>query len=104
MKRCLWIILALAACSPTEMADKVGRRTAETVVQPIVDDYMTGPQAETATRCIIDNASADQIKAILQDVGVGAGPRTVQNVLAAAANPGAMSCMATAGLPRLGGL
>lgn len=105
--RALGLILlpfCLAACDPAETADKLGRRSAETVVQPVVDDYMTGPQAETATRCIIDNASAAQIKALMLDFGTSAGPRTVQNVMAAATNPGAVACMASAGLPRLGGM
>lgn len=95
--------LALAACDPAQVADKVGRRTAETVVRPVVADFFPGPQAEAATRCIIDNASADQIRALVQDVGVGAGPRTVQNVLGIAAQPGTVACMAAAGLPKLGG-
>lgn len=103
MKPLALIALALAACSPTDVADKVGRRAAETVVQPVMADYMTGPQAETATRCIVDNASAEQVQALAQDVGVGAGPRTLANIRAAAANPGAMACMAAAGIPPIGG-
>ena len=95
--------LMLAACDPAQVADKVGRRAAETVVQPVMAGYMTGPQADTATRCIVDNASADQVQALAQDVGVGAGPRTLANIRAAAANPGAMACMAAAGIPPIGG-
>jgi len=34
---------------------------------------------------------------------VGAGPRTVDNVLSIAAKPETVSCMAAAGLPKLGG-
>ena len=95
--------LALAACDPAHVADKVGRRTAETVVRPVVADYLPGAAGETATRCIIENASADEVKALMQDVGVGAGPRTVDNVLSIAAKPETVSCMAAAGLPKLGG-
>ena len=40
--------LALTACDLSETADKAMRRTAETVVQPVVDDYLPGDQAEVA--------------------------------------------------------
>jgi hypothetical protein len=95
--------LALAACDPAAMADKVGRRAADTVVRPIVVDYVPTGTSETATRCIVDNASADQIKDMIRDTGVEAGPRTIANVLAAAANPAARSCLAAAGIPALRG-
>jgi hypothetical protein len=95
-------VLALAACDPAQVADKVGRRAADTVVRPIVADYLPGAQAETATRCIVDNASAEDVKALAQDVGVGAGSRTVANVLRIAAQPGPAACMAAAGIGGLG--
>lgn len=95
--------LLMAACDPAQVADKVGRRAADSVVQPVMAGYMSGPQADIATRCIVDNASADQVQALAQDVGVGAGPRTLANVRAAAANPAAMACMAAAGIPPIGG-
>lgn len=95
--------MALAACDPAQVADKVGRRAADTVVRPIVADYLPGPQAETATRCIVDNAGAEDVKALAQDIGVGAGSRTVANVLRIAAQPGPAACMAAAGISGLGG-
>lgn len=95
--------LALAACDPAQVADKVGRRAADTVVQPIVSDYVPAGQAETATRCIVDNASAEDVKALAQDIGVGAGSRTVANVFRIAAQPAAASCLAAAGIAGLGG-
>jgi hypothetical protein len=99
--RAVWIMaVLLAACSPTEMADKVGRRAAETVVLPVVADYMSGPQAEIATRCIVDNANAADVQGLAQDVGVGAGSRTVANVKRIAATS-AKACMVAAGLPGL---
>ena len=94
--------LALTACDPTQVADKVGRRAADTVVRPIVADYLPGPQAEIATRCIVDNASADDVKALAKDIGVGAGSRTVATVFRIALQPGAASCMAAAGVSGLG--
>jgi hypothetical protein len=100
-KIALIALVALAACDPAQVADKVGRRAADTVVRPIVADYVPAGQTETATRCIVDNASAEDVKALAQDVGVGAGSRTVANVLRIAATPGAAACLARANL-RLG--
>ena len=94
-------VMALAACDPAQVADKVGRRAADTVVRPVVSDYVPAGQAEPATRCIVDNASAEDVKALAQDVGVGAGSRTVANVFRIAATPGAAACLAAANL-RLG--
>jgi hypothetical protein len=90
-----------AACSPREVADSVTRRAAETVVQPVLDDYMTGPQAQAATACVLDNASVGELQALARDVGVVAGTSTVANVLAIAARPAARQCLDTAGVPPL---
>ncbi|MFZ9198126.1 MAG: hypothetical protein ACO22Z_02150 [Paracoccaceae bacterium] len=97
----LLAVLALAACDPAQVADKVGRRAADTVVRPIVADYVPAGQSETATRCIVDNASAEDVKALAQDIGVGAGSRTVANVMRIAATPAAAACLSAANI-RLG--
>ena len=91
------MLVALAACSPTEVADKIGRRTAETVVLPVVSRNLSGPAANTAMRCIVDNASAAEIQALVQDAGVVAGTRTEANIRAIAAGPAA-ACLAQAGI------
>ncbi len=93
--------LALAACDPAQVADKVGRLAADTVVRPVVADYVAPGQSETATRCIVDNASSEDVKALAQDIGVGAGSRTVANVMRIAATPAAAACLAAANI-RLG--
>lgn len=92
-------LVGLVACSPADLADKAGRRGAETVVRPIVDDYLTGPEADTATRCIVASASAEETQALLRDVGVYAGSATVDLVFQLAQKPGALACMQAAGLP-----
>lgn len=101
MKR-LALLLILAACSPTDVADKIGRRAAESVVLPIVSQYLPGPQAQGVTRCIIDNASANEIQTLARDIAVQAGSSTVQTVLGIAARPETLTCIAKAGLPPLG--
>lgn len=104
MKPALFLIgmAAIAACSPVEMADKVGRRAAESVVLPVVSRGLPGPQAEVATRCIVDNAAAADVQLLARDVGVEAGTSTVMTIQRLAANPGAAACMAQAGITRLG--
>ena len=102
MIRCVLLLVALiSACSPVELADKAGRRGAETVVRPIVDDYLPAAEADRATRCIVDNASAEDTQALLRDVGVYAGSATVDLVFRLAQNPGAVACLRAAGLPPL---
>ncbi len=95
------VLVAFAACSPTDVADKVGRRAAETVVRPVVSDYMTGPEAEIVTRCIVDNASADEVQLLSRDVAVVAGSSTVDLIFRMASNPATSACLRSQGLPPL---
>lgn len=92
------IALTLAACSPQDMADKIGRRTAETVVRPIVDDRLAGPQAEAATQCVVQNATAEEVQALVRDVGVYAGTSTEATVWAIVARSETQSCLAASGV------
>lgn len=93
--------LVLAACSPQTVADSVARRTARTVVLPVVEQYMPGPAAKGVTTCIIDNATAQELNALARDVGVRAGTTTVQNVMTVATRPETIRCLQTSGLPLL---
>lgn len=97
----LLALLALSACSPQEVADKVAARAAETVVRPVVDDGLTGAQADAATNCVITNASPDELRALARDVAVEAGSSTEANIRAIAARPATLACLAQAGLPPL---
>lgn len=97
----LFALVALAACDPQDFADKVGRRTAETVVMPVVASYLPSGQAQSATLCIVENASAAEVQALARDVGTRAGTLTVQNVRTIAARPETIACMARAGVPPL---
>jgi uncharacterized protein YaaW (UPF0174 family) len=96
----------LLACSPAQLADNVTRQAAESVVTPVLDDYMTGPQAQGATACILDNAAPAEIRALARDVATVAGTTTVQSVLTIGARPATLACLASVGapiLPRTGG-
>lgn len=92
-------LVLLAACSPRDMADSMTRKTAGTVVQPVVAQWMTGPQADQATGCITAAASPEELQLLLRDIGTRAGTDTVRNVKAIAKKPQAQACLAGLGLP-----
>ena len=97
-------LLILAACSPQDMADKVARRSAKSVVLPVVAQYMPSGQADAAANCVIDNASAGEISTLARDIGTRAGTTTVQTVVAVATRPSTMQCLMTQGVPPLTGI
>ena len=103
MRSVLILGLCVAACLPTDVADKVGRRAAETVVLPVVAQYLPGQAADATTRCIIENASANDIQSLIRDVGTVAGTSTVATVLGIAARPETAACIAGAVLPQTAG-
>lgn len=88
----------LAACSPQDLADSVGRQAASTVVLPVMQQDMPTPQAQRATDCIIGNASAAEIQALARDVAVVAGTLTEANIRAIALRPGTQTCFASNGI------
>lgn len=92
-------VVLIAACDPAEVADKAMRRTAETVVYPVVNvDMPTGP-VEAATDCILATATSDELRLLARDVGVVAGTSTKATIRAIALRPEAQSCFAAAGVP-----
>ncbi len=83
--------LLVAACSPEDVADKVGRRTAETVVAPVVG-------GGAATACVVQNADAAEIQALVRDVGTVAGTSTKGLIASILARPATQSCLGAAGV------
>ena len=96
-------VILLAACDPQAVADKAMRRTAETVVRPVLARELPGNVAEAATQCVLDAAGTDEIRALARDVGVEAGTLTVQNIRNLATRPSAAACFARNGVPQLKG-
>jgi hypothetical protein len=92
---------ALAACDPAELADKAVRRTAETVVMPVVNLDMPAGPAQAATACILDAASPDELRLLARDVGVEAGTSTKATIRSIALRPAAQACFAAQGVPPL---
>jgi hypothetical protein len=67
------LVLALAACSPEKLATDVTRRTAKTVVLPVVRDVAPPPADTLATECILANASNAELNDLARNVGNEAG-------------------------------
>lgn len=104
VRRLALVLLAgigLAACDPQAAMDTVARSAARSVVVPVVNQYLPGAQAEVATICIIDNASAQEIQSLARDVGARAGTATVATVLAVAQRPATLQCLLGRGLAPL---
>lgn len=81
----------LAACSPQDVADKVGRRTAETVVSPVVG-------SGAATQCIVQNADAAEVQTLVRDVATVAGSSTRALIASIAARAPTQDCFRAAGI------
>lgn len=103
MQRFLICVLLLSACDPQQLADKAMRRTAESVVQPVLAREMPGNVADVATQCVLDAAAPEEINALARDVGVEAGTQTVANIRALATRPSATACFTAGGVPPLRG-
>ncbi len=99
----LLAVLVLGACSPQDLADKALRRTAETVVQPVVNLDMPAGPAQLATQCILDAASPADIQALARDIGVEAGTSTKARIRAIAMRPAAQACFAARNVPPIRG-
>lgn len=95
-------LLALAACDPAEMADKAVRRTAESVVFPVVNIDMPADPARAATTCILDAASSDELRLLARDVGVEAGTSTKATIRDIALRPAAQACFDAHSVPPIG--
>lgn len=96
-------LATLAACSPASLADKVSRRAADSVVQPVVNIDMPASVADQATACILDAASPAEVDALARDVGVEAGSSTKARIRELALRPSATACFAAHGVPPLRG-
>jgi hypothetical protein len=98
-------LVVLAACDPGELVDNALRRTAFSVVNPVVNIDMPAEPARLATNCILDAASQDELRLLARDVGVEAGTATKATIRDIAVRPAAQSCYAANGVPPvMGGL
>lgn len=92
-------VLVLAACDPAELVDSALKRTAFSVVNPVVNIDMPAEPARLATNCILDAASQDELRLLARDVGVEAGTATKATIRSIAVRPAAQACFAANGVP-----
>lgn len=91
----------LSACDPAEVMDSALKRTAYTVVYPVVNIDLPGEPARLATNCILDAASESELQVLARDVGVEAGTSTKATIRTIALRPEAQSCFAANGVPQV---
>jgi hypothetical protein len=93
-------VLAVSACT-TNPIDAVARASAKSVVLPVVQQRLPGPQAQAVAICVIDNANASEINSLARDVGTRAGTTTVQTIATILQRPDTLQCVLGAGIPGL---
>lgn len=93
--------LALTACTTANPMDAVARASAKSVVLPVVQQRLPGPQAEAVAVCVIDNADSTEILSLARDVGTRAGTTTVQTIATILQRPDTVQCVLRAGIPGL---
>ncbi|RUS60202.1 hypothetical protein EGN72_10435 [Pseudorhodobacter sp. E13] len=101
MFRILTACLLLSACVASNPVEAVARASAKSVVLPVVQQRLPGPQAEAVAVCVIDNATTDEIFALARDVGTRAGTTTVQTIATILQRPNTVQCVLRAGIPGL---
>ena len=96
----LTLAFLLAACTP-QMQDELARDAAKSAVRPVLEERLPGVPVESATDCVIDNATAQEILALAADAVTGPTASTVEIVGNILARPETLTCLATEGLPPL---
>ncbi len=92
-------VTMLAACDPAEVVNDALKRTAHTVVFPVVSIDMPAEPARLATKCILDAATQSELELLARDVGVEAGTSTKATIRQIAVRPAAQACFASNGVP-----
>ena len=93
----LLLPIVLLACTPSEIVDDVARRSAKSVVHPIVQDHFPGRHSEAITNCVIDNSTASEILSLARDAGTGPDAETVNTVLTIVRRPDTIRCVTRQG-------
>jgi hypothetical protein len=91
--------LALAGCDPAELFTSALKRSAHSVVFPVVNIDMPAGPARLAAKCIVDAATEDELRLLSRDVGVEAGTSTKATIRMIALRPAAQACFAANGVP-----
>lgn len=92
--------LLLAGCSP-QAQDEIARQAARSAITPVLTERFPGVPLEPALDCVINNASAPQLRALAADAVLGPTESTVQIVTDIVSKPETLTCLAAEGLPAL---
>ncbi|SMX47298.1 hypothetical protein [Maliponia aquimaris] len=93
-------LLLLTACTP-QSQDQIARNAARSALTPVVMEQFPGVPVEPTLNCLIDNASAQQIRTLAADALLGPNENTLQITRDIASKPETLRCLATTGLPAL---
>jgi hypothetical protein len=96
--RIIPLLLLLSACDPAAVTGNLTDRAARSVVVNVLVNQYPRPQAETATTCVLSNASPTETEALARDVGTRAGTVTVANIRTIGDRPATKACLAAQGL------
>lgn len=91
-------MLALGGCTAAQQ-DDIARQAARSAITPVVTERFPGVPLEPALDCIIDNASAPQIRALAADAVLGPTESTTEIVSDIVSKPETLTCLAVNGLP-----
>ncbi len=94
------VAFGLSACSQ-QAQDEIARDAARSAITPVIQDKFPGVPVEPAVNCVIDNASAPQIRALAVDAVAGPTASTVEIVTQIVSKPETLTCLAADGLPAL---
>lgn len=99
------ILIGLAAATVTacsqQAQDEVARETARSAIAPVIQNKFPGVPVQPAVDCIIDNATAQQIRALAVDAVAGPTASTVETVTQIVSKPETLTCLTDVGLPAL---
>ncbi len=94
------LALGLGGCS-AQAQDRLAREAARSAITPVVMERFPGVPLEPTLDCLIDNANAQQLRALAADAVLGPTESTVQIVTDITAKPETLTCLAQEGLPAL---
>ena len=97
------LTLALSACNPMALANAATKQAAEQVIVSVRSQELPAPVAQAAARCVVAEASPEELRAIAADIGVMAGTQTVENIRNLALRPQAVQCFVASSVPALAG-
>lgn len=93
-------LVVLVACTP-QSQDQIAREAARSTLSRLVTERYPGVPVQPTLDCLIENASAVQIRALAADALLGPTESTAEIASDIASKPETLRCLAIEGLPAL---